>query len=191
MPCWQEWVNLFVPEGSKVAKRKEKPESIHDRDRIIVRLPDGMRDKITNMAQANGRSMTAEVIAALEQHLQGADRISKMWDFFELHRENIESIPIATAAVENLENYTSRVEGEFRPILFRYRQAKEREARKAALPPITSEQADEIRRLVKETGASEAPFLKLLRVASFEEIKDFKEAVNLLEARRRERSRPK
>jgi plasmid stability protein len=85
-----------------VAKR-QKAESIHDRDRIIVRLPEGMRDKIAAMALANGRSMTAEVIAALEQHLKGADRITRLWEFFEKQHENIEAIPRIWGAVENLE----------------------------------------------------------------------------------------
>lgn len=34
-------------------------------DRIIIRLPDGMREKLRSRAEANGRSMTAEVVATL------------------------------------------------------------------------------------------------------------------------------
>src|SRR5437016_5639728 len=102
MPLWHKVVNKIMPRGSKVAKR-QKAENIHDRDRIIVRLPEGMRDKIAAMALANSRSMTAEVIAALEQHLKGADRISQLWEVFEKHREDIEAIPRIWEAVENLE----------------------------------------------------------------------------------------
>ena len=35
-------------------------------DQFIVRLPDGMRDRIKLAADANNRSMNAEIVAALE-----------------------------------------------------------------------------------------------------------------------------
>lgn len=38
-------------------------------DKILIRLPDGMRDKLHTRAAANGRSMTAEVVAMLESAL--------------------------------------------------------------------------------------------------------------------------
>jgi hypothetical protein len=36
-------------------------------DRFIVRLPDGMRDRIKAVAEANNRSMNAEIVATLEE----------------------------------------------------------------------------------------------------------------------------
>lgn len=36
-------------------------------DKVIVRLPDGMRDRIKAAADANNRSMNAEIVAALEE----------------------------------------------------------------------------------------------------------------------------
>lgn len=36
-------------------------------DRMIVRFPDGMRDKIAELAKANGRSMNAEVVGRLQR----------------------------------------------------------------------------------------------------------------------------
>ena len=39
-------------------------------DKFIVRLPEGMREAIRQRAEAAGRSMNAEVIAALERHLR-------------------------------------------------------------------------------------------------------------------------
>lgn len=36
-------------------------------DKYIVRLPDGMRDKITELAKANNRSMNAEIVLMLQQ----------------------------------------------------------------------------------------------------------------------------
>jgi hypothetical protein len=35
-------------------------------DQYVVRFPDGMRDRIAEVARANGRSMNAEIIARLE-----------------------------------------------------------------------------------------------------------------------------
>lgn len=35
-------------------------------DKFIIRLPDGMRDKIEALAKANKRTMTGEIIARLE-----------------------------------------------------------------------------------------------------------------------------
>lgn len=36
-------------------------------DKFMLRLPDGMRDRIRVVADANGRSMNAEIVAALEE----------------------------------------------------------------------------------------------------------------------------
>lgn len=35
-------------------------------DRYMLRLPDGMRDRIKAVAEANNRSMNAEIVSALE-----------------------------------------------------------------------------------------------------------------------------
>lgn len=37
-----------------------------DSDKVIIRLPDGMRDRIKAAADANGRSMNSEIVATLE-----------------------------------------------------------------------------------------------------------------------------
>ncbi|MDB6454688.1 Arc family DNA-binding protein [Falsirhodobacter sp. 20TX0035] len=38
-----------------------------DSDKFVLRLPDGMRDRIKAAAEANSRSMNAEVVATLEE----------------------------------------------------------------------------------------------------------------------------
>src|SRR5450631_2137656 len=98
MPYWHELVNYFIPRGSKVAKKK-RVESIHDRDRIIIRLPDGMRDQLTDLAEANGRSLTAEVVAALERHLKGVDRVTEISETLKKYQPDIERIDILRQAV--------------------------------------------------------------------------------------------
>gem|GEM_PF-5958417 len=40
-----------------------------DLDKVIVRLPDGMRDRIKAAAEHNGRSMNAEIVQALDYWL--------------------------------------------------------------------------------------------------------------------------
>ena len=45
----------------------------HDLDRIIIRLPDGMRRQLSERARGNLRSITAEAVAALDRHLNGPD----------------------------------------------------------------------------------------------------------------------
>lgn len=47
-----------------------KPYPSEQQDRFIIRLPDGMRDKLAVVAKANGRSMNAEIVSRLEQTLQ-------------------------------------------------------------------------------------------------------------------------
>ena len=40
-------------------------------DKYVLRMPDGMRDKIMEMAKANGRSMNAEIVLILQQAIDG------------------------------------------------------------------------------------------------------------------------
>jgi len=43
---------------------EKKP--LQPQDKYVLRLPDGMRDRIAAAARANGRSMNAEIISTLE-----------------------------------------------------------------------------------------------------------------------------
>ena len=40
-------------------------------DKIVIRAPDGMRDRIRKAAEENGRSMNSEIVARLEESLSG------------------------------------------------------------------------------------------------------------------------
>ena len=100
---------------------------------------------------------------------------------FEKHRENIEAIDHIWDAVENLEGYVSRLLDEEVGGL---RLHREREAALAALPPITAEQAQKIRALIRETEQDEGRFLAVLKASSVEEIKEFDRAVGLLKRSR-------
>ena len=76
-----------------MAKKLAKKIAAKDAQ-CMLRLPPGLRDKVATRAAQNGRSMNTEIIEAIERHLQGADRITRLWEFFERHRESIESIPL-------------------------------------------------------------------------------------------------
>ncbi|MBR0797346.1 Arc family DNA-binding protein [Bradyrhizobium jicamae] len=97
-----------------MAPKKKQPVSAHDLDRIIIRLPEGMREKIAALAEANGRSMTAEVVAALEQHLRGPDRLSAVEEFIETHRMMLDQLQVydlfsKDGILQDLDRLTSRV----------------------------------------------------------------------------------
>jgi hypothetical protein len=55
-----------------MAARKLYPSE--QQDRLIVRFPDGMRDRIAALAKANGRSMNAEVISMIEASFRRNER---------------------------------------------------------------------------------------------------------------------
>jgi dsDNA-specific endonuclease/ATPase MutS2 len=135
------------------SKKKRAPDSIHDRDRIIVRLPDGMRDKLAALAEANGRSMTSEVVAAIEKHLKGTDRVTELWEVFEKHRENLEAIDLIWGAVEDLEHTVSKLTGDPPGLLTERRYARERQALEAAQQSVTGERAERSEALKGEVEA--------------------------------------
>lgn len=53
-------------------------------DQYMIRFPDGMRDRIKEEADKNGRSMNAEIVARLWQSLEGKerDRLAEQLDTF-------------------------------------------------------------------------------------------------------------
>jgi hypothetical protein len=159
-------------------------------DQYMLRFPDGMRDRLAKLAGANGRSMNAEVLEAVEKHLEGSDRITQIWEFIEKHRENTEAIPRIWAAVENIEIYLERsADGESPAGLRMWRQHREHEAREAARPLITADQAKKIRALI-ESPTDETRLLKVLKVSSVEEIRNFDRVISILEQRRRSKEDP-
>lgn len=44
----------------------------------MLRLPDGMRDRIASEAKANNRSMNAEIVAALEERYPVKDPVEEI-----------------------------------------------------------------------------------------------------------------
>lgn len=70
-------------------------------DKFTVRFPDGMRDEIAKRAEANGRSMNSEIIAAIEAWISGSSEDISQKDVSRIIR-------IATQAFgeEILKNYS-------------------------------------------------------------------------------------
>lgn len=52
-------------------------------DKFVVRLPDGMRKRIEDLANENYTSMNTEIIRAIEAHLEGQARQSLLIDALE------------------------------------------------------------------------------------------------------------
>lgn len=63
----------------------EKP--VKDYDKFVVRLPEGMRDAISDLAKRNGRSMNSQIVQILEDTLT-AERLLDGINFDEDHRSN-------------------------------------------------------------------------------------------------------
>ncbi len=60
------------------ADMAKEPYPSETADRFIVRFPDGMRDRIRAEADANGRSMNAEIIHRLAITLEMDDYVPKL-----------------------------------------------------------------------------------------------------------------
>lgn len=52
--------------------------SPQNQDKFVVRLPDGMRDRIKAAAEANNRSMNAEIVATLEDKYPVRTRLNRL-----------------------------------------------------------------------------------------------------------------
>lgn len=63
-----EYVSQRVETPVYVSQRVEKPRyPSQTLDQYMLRLPDGMRDRIKAAAEVNNRSMNAEIVATLEK----------------------------------------------------------------------------------------------------------------------------
>lgn len=54
-------------------------------DQYMLRLPDGMRERIKAIAEASRRSMNAEIVAALEKWLDEEEYTAAMVDYHSKH----------------------------------------------------------------------------------------------------------
>ncbi len=52
-------------------KPDRQPYPSETADKVLLRLPDGMRDRLKEAASENGRSLNAEIVQRLQQSLSG------------------------------------------------------------------------------------------------------------------------
>jgi len=148
-----------------VAKKLAKKIATKDAQ-CMLRLPPGLRDKVAARAAENGRSMNTEIVEAIERHLQGADRITRLWEFFERHRESLESVPLLRTAVENLEIFAER-SGEFRGGLRALRGHQE-----ADQPSVVGEPAERLKAAIDAMRTHSRDFEERIQATKCERQKD-------------------
>ena len=151
-----------------MAKKLAKKIAAKDAQ-CMLRLPPGLRDKVAARAAQNGSSMNTEIIEAIEHHLQGADRMTRLWEFFEQHRENIESVPLLRTAIENVEMFAER-SGEFSGGLRALRRDRE-----AAQPSVTGEPAERLKAAIEAMRTHSRDFEERIRATKREEQKESQE----------------
>lgn len=64
-----------------------------DSDKFMLRLPDGMRDRIKTAAERNGRSMNAEIVHTLEQSYPLIPELKEMTNRFQVLSKIVEEMP--------------------------------------------------------------------------------------------------
>lgn len=82
-----------------------------DSDKFMLRLPDGMRDRIRDSAEANSRSMNAEIVARLEASLadrepdivlMGKSMLAELERLIERASDNIQKTEEGLSIIEKL-----------------------------------------------------------------------------------------
>ena len=88
-------------------------------DQFVVRLPDGMRDRIRDAAQASNRSMNAEIVSRLEATFLDDDQppIKVRWKLEGSYEEDLHQVllemrkqmeALERIAETDLKNYVSK-----------------------------------------------------------------------------------
>jgi hypothetical protein len=163
-----------------MSKKSIKKIAAKDADQYMLRLPPGLRDRVARRAAENGRSMNTEIVEAIEQHLTSADRVTQLWERFGKHQKNIEAIPLIWLAIEEIEDYLRRFGDDTPNVLKSLAERKWFE--EATPPPITADQVQKIKTLLKEANIDEKEFLALTHMLRIEDIRSFEGTMELLES---------
>ena len=170
-----------------MAKKSARKRLERSGQQYLIRMPLGLRDRIAQRAVENGRSVSAEIVEAIEKHLEGIDRITQIWETLKKHEQDMEDIGLIRHAVLNLEGVMADVakDTDFYGVLRRALTQRAEKDSDANLPPITAEQAAHVRELIQQTGAPEDTLLKLLKASRVEDIKHYNLAVSFLQQKAR------
>lgn len=113
-----------------MAKRVKKSSGTADAGRgsdiVMARLPDGLKARITALAEANGRSMNSEIIDAILQHLDRPTKLDEIASFVEKYRKTIERVDEIIdwlegdlyQDIENLKSTVSTLDEEANPLKY-------------------------------------------------------------------------
>jgi hypothetical protein len=75
-----------------MTSEKEKNYPSRTADQFVVRLPDGMRDRIAESAKANKRSMNAEIVARLQESFSPVSREGTLEDAIKIFQAEAEKM---------------------------------------------------------------------------------------------------
>ena len=70
----------------------KKPFPSETQERFIVRLPDGMRDRIAETAKTNGRSMNSEIVSRLWESFEGSPELERLREMLETEAKTADAL---------------------------------------------------------------------------------------------------
>lgn len=91
----------------KVMMKKSTTPTGRDSDKFMLRLPDGMRDAISERAKASGRSMNAEIIYRLQRTFDEDEVIASQAPDM-VFRGDVHTLPLGTILTPRLPGYDDR-----------------------------------------------------------------------------------
>lgn len=128
-------------------------EPVQPEDKYTVRFPDGMRDRLKAEAEANNRSLNAEIIARLESSFSPQNEaLMQATLVAESLRENL------TARIQNYESLTQRLERREQRLRQREEAARDIEARAEVL---AEEKLAELRELLEAKYAERMKMVEM------------------------------
>ncbi|MBY3086082.1 Arc family DNA-binding protein [Rhizobium laguerreae] len=94
-----------------MAKSTISDDPVRDQDKFMLRLPEGMRDRIKLSAERNGRSMNAEIVQALEQMFPPEPTVEEVLEKVHsaLTLAKSSFVPYRKPLVDSLEELTERL----------------------------------------------------------------------------------
>ncbi len=69
---------------------------------VMIRLPVQLKREIAARADVNGRSMSSEIVAAIQAHLQGLDRLGQLETLVKQQQERIDILSALHEEVRRL-----------------------------------------------------------------------------------------
>lgn len=104
-------VPAHVHDATRHARGSGDDTPSRDLDKVIVRLPDGMRDALKAVAAANNRSMNAEIVARLQDSMEWPRLVATAEASFASVGEALHTAEtLVSQAVDLAEHYKTQAE---------------------------------------------------------------------------------